>query len=110
MARRSGNGCNLLCDGDDMTDTTENWIAFQNSSQEGGQQWSIGIENAYGIHGVGEGERYMLVSGFCTEEEARMMAASRELLDALKGLLASAHDYQSGIDDAISAIVKATGQ
>jgi len=67
--------------------TAGNWIAFQNESQVQYGHWSVGIENQYGIHGVGSGELRdvsMEVGGICTEADAKAMAASKEMLAALQ--------------------------
>ena len=73
--------------------TAGNWIAFQSEQAELASQWSIGLENQGGIHGVGndeERENYMLVGGICTEADAKAMAASKELLEL-------AYQYQSDL-------------
>lgn len=73
--------------------TAGNWIAFQSEQAKLSNQWSIGIENNYGIHGVGNDARredYMLVSGICTEADAKAMAASKELLELV-------YQYQSDL-------------
>lgn len=57
--------------------TAGNWIAYQNPAQEKHGHWSVGIENQYGIHGVGSGELRDVsfdVGGICTEADARAMA------------------------------------
>lgn len=76
-----------------MTITPGNWIAHQSEQAKLSNQWSIGIENNYGIHGVGNDDRredYMLVSGICSEADAKAMASSKELLDL-------AYQYQSDL-------------
>ena len=70
--------------------TAGNWIAFQSEQAELTNQWSIGLENRWGIHGVGDDDAYMLVSGICTEADAKVMAASKELLEL-------AYQYQSDL-------------
>jgi hypothetical protein len=73
--------------------TAGNWIAYQNPSQVQYGHWSVGIENQYGIHGVGSGELRdvtMDVGGICTEADAKAMAASKELLEL-------AYQYQSDL-------------
>lgn len=73
--------------------TAGNWIAYQNPSQEKHGHWSVGIENQYGIHGVGSGEHRDVsfdVGGICTEADAKAMAASKELLEL-------AYQYQSDL-------------
>ena len=73
--------------------TAGNWIAYQNPAQEKHGHWSVGIENQYGIHGVGSGEHRDVsfdVGGICTEADARAMAASKELLEL-------AYQYQSDL-------------
>lgn len=44
------------------------------------------------------------------EANAYLIAAAPDLLEACKMLLASAHDYQSGIAEAETAIAKAKGR
>lgn len=65
--------------------TPGNWIAFQSETQRERrtyQQWSVGLKNKLSdCHGVGDDSTYMLVSGVCTEADAKAMAASRELLE-----------------------------
>ena len=73
--------------------TAGNWIAYQVPAQKRHNQWSVGIENQYGIHGVGSGELCgvsMFVGGICTEADAKAMAASKELLEL-------AYQYQSDL-------------
>ena len=73
--------------------TAGNWIAYQVPAQKRYNQWSVGIENQYGIHGVGSGELRdvsMFVGGICTEADAKAMAASKELLEL-------AYQYQSDL-------------
>lgn len=73
--------------------TAGNWIAYQNPAQEKHGHWSVGIENQYGIHGVGSGEHRditMDVQGICTKADAKAMAASKELLEL-------AYQYQSDL-------------
>ena len=73
--------------------TAGNWIAYQNPAPEKHGHWSVGIENQYGIHGVGSGELRdvtMDVGGICTEADAKAMAASKELLEL-------AYQYQSDL-------------
>jgi len=70
-----------------MTITPGNWIAYQNPSQEKHGHWSVGIENQYGIHGVGSGEHRDVsfdVGGICTEADARAMAAAKDAIYAIK--------------------------
>lgn len=67
--------------------TAGNWIAYQNPAQEKHGHWSVGIENQYGIHGVGSGELRdvtMDVQGICSEADAKAMAASKDMLKALQ--------------------------
>lgn len=64
--------------------TAGNWIAFQVPAQKRYNQWSVGIENQYGIHGVGSGELRdvsMFVGGICSEADAKAMAAAKELIE-----------------------------
>ena len=73
--------------------TAGNWIAFQVPAQKRYNQWSVGIENQYGIHGVGSGELRdvsMFVGGICSEADAKAMAASKELIEL-------AYQYQSDL-------------
>lgn len=70
--------------------TAGNWIAHQSEQAQLSSQWSIGIENKYGVHGVGDDDAYMLVSGICTEADAKAMAASKELLELV-------YQYQSDL-------------
>ena len=73
-----------------MSDLTAgNWIAYQNEAQkrdidEHGQRWSIGLDNPVEFCRGVNGSDYMLVSGICTEADAKAMAASKDLLAALK--------------------------
>ena len=73
--------------------TAGNWIAYQNPSQVQYGHWSVGIENQYGIHGVGSGVHRDVsfdVQGICNEADAKAMAASKELLEL-------AYQYQSDL-------------
>lgn len=75
--------------------TAGNWIAFQNEAQkrdidEHGQRWSIGLDNPVELCRGVNGSDYMLVSGICTEADAKAMAASKELLEL-------AYQYQSDL-------------
>lgn len=92
--------------------TAGNWIAYQNESQVEYGHWSVGIENQYGIHGVGSGELRdvsMDVGGICTEADAKAMAASKELLESLKALVNSfeKHRPKELWDNARAALAKA---
>ena len=89
--------------------TAGNWIAFQNESQkrdidEHGPRWSIGLDHPVDLCRGVNGDDYMLVSGICTEADAKAMAASKELLEAC-------HAFERGQSDAPllirAAIVKA---
>ena len=67
--------------------TAGNWIAFQNEAQkrdiEGHDpRWSIGLDHPNELCRGVNGDDYMLVSGICTEADAKAMAASKELLEA----------------------------
>jgi hypothetical protein len=59
------------------------------------------LQSAEHIYGIGKDE---LIAN------ARLIAAAPDLLEALKLLLSSAHDYQSGITEARAAIAKAEGR
>ena len=83
--------------------TAGNWIAFQVPAQKRYNQWSVGIENQYGIHGVGSGELRdvsMFVGGICTEADAKAMAASKELLETVETLLKKHEAYHNSIEHA----------
>lgn len=98
--------------------TAGNWIAFQNESQIPYGQWSVGIENQYGIHGISSEDgdyTSMWLSGICTEADAKAMAASKELLAVAQRLLdrgyvskhiGEEHDDHMAL---VAAIAKATG-
>lgn len=70
-----------------MSDLTAgNWIAYQNEAQkrdidEHGQRWSIGLDNPVEFCRGVNGSDYMLVSGICTEADAKAMAAAKELIE-----------------------------
>ena len=86
--------------------TAGNWIAYQNPSQVQYGHWSVGIENQYGIHGVGSGEHRDVsfdVQGICTEADAKAMAASKEMLEALKAVLPLVEHLQAHPDDTLDA-------
>lgn len=92
--------------------TAGNWIAFQNESQIQYKQWSIGIENRWGIHGVSDADgdyTSMCVAGICTEADAKAMAASKELASALAALVNSfeKHRPKELWDNARAALAKA---
>lgn len=93
--------------------TPGNWIAFQNESQKEQrdyQRWSIGLKHRTALcHGVGDDNTYMLVSGICTEADAKAMAASKELASALKALVDSfeKHRPKELWDNARDALAKA---
>jgi hypothetical protein len=77
--------------------TAGNWIAFQSESQKANvtksplPHWSVGIEHENNLcHGVGASGTYMLVSGICSEADAKAMAASKDLLEL-------AYQYQSDL-------------
>lgn len=73
--------------------TPGNWIAFQNEQTASVNYWSIGIENRHGMHGISDvdgDDSSMVVGGFCTEADAKAMAASKELLEL-------AHQYASDL-------------
>lgn len=83
--------------------TAGNWIAYQNPAQEKHGHWSVGIENQYGIHGVGSGEHRDVsfdVGGICTEADAKAMAASKELLETVEALLKKHEAYHNSIEHA----------
>lgn len=68
--------------------TAGNWIAYQTESQKQRTidiQWTIALEHQFtSCHGLGDDGTYMAVSGICTEADAKAMAASKDLLAALK--------------------------
>jgi hypothetical protein len=75
--------------------TAGNWIAFQNEAQKRdieawGSRWSIGLDHPVELCRGVNGDDYMLVSGICTEADAKAMAASKELLEL-------AYQYQSDL-------------
>ena len=75
--------------------TAGNWIAFQNKAQKRdiekhGPRWSIGLDHPNELCRGVNGDDYMLVSGICTEADAKAMAASKELLEL-------AYQYQSDL-------------
>jgi len=79
-------------------------VAEINLSLERGQAYRGSIaymQSAEHIDGIGKDE---LVAN------ARLIAAAPDMLEALKLLLSSAHDYQSGITEARAAIAKAEGR
>jgi len=79
------------------------WRAIMEPTESGAEFWSI-----YGANG--EAVEYMtLRNGGELEANARLTSAGPELLEALKLLLSSAHDYQTGIAEAEAAIRKAEG-
>lgn len=99
--------------------TPGNWIAFQTENQANVGQWSIGLEHGNPIcHGVGKNDAYMLVSGVCSETDARLFAAAPELLEALANMHALAKMKFGNLDEdanvlfalAEAAIAKARGQ
>lgn len=57
------------------------WFVRQSEYNEG--QWYIELSEGTGCRG----NEYMSVGGICTEADARLLGASPELLDALKGML-----------------------
>jgi len=59
------------------------------------------MQSAEHIYGIGREE---LIAN------ARLIAAAPDMLEALKLLLSSAHDYQSGITEAQEAIANAEGR
>lgn len=77
-----------------MTHTPGNWIAFQTESQKQrtcDTQWTVAIEHKYHTcHGVGSDGAYLNLSGICTEADAKVMAASKDLLEL-------AHQYASDL-------------
>ena len=93
--------------------TPGNWIAFQTESQRertSDQQWSIALKYQFvNCHGVGDDGAYMAVSGICTEADAKAMAASKELVFALKALVNSfeKHRPKELWDNARAALAKA---
>ncbi len=91
----------------------EKLIAFKNESQIDVGQWSIGIENKYGVHGINDvnSDRYLLVSGYCYEEDALKMAAAREMFAALQHILDGALSLpRFAEDEGRAALRKARGQ
>lgn len=102
--------------------TSGNWIAFQTENQANVGQWSIGLEHSYHIcHGVGKNGAYMLLSGVCSETDARLVAAAPELLEALESIADALANpvspghvaYVSKVDlirRAAAAIAKARGE
>ena len=98
-----------------MSDLTAgNWIAYQNEAQkrdidEHGQRWSIGLDNPVEFCRGVNGSDYMLVSGICTEADAKAMAASKELASALAALVNSfeKHRPKELWDNARAALTKA---
>lgn len=98
-----------------MSDLTPgNWIAFQNESQKrdivgSGPRWSIGLDHPVELCRGVSGDDYMLVSGICTEADAKAMAASKELASALKALVNSfeKHRPKELWDNARAALAKA---
>lgn len=91
--------------------TPGEWIAFQNEPQKKSGQWSVGLKDKHGYHGVGDGDRYMLISGCCDENDAILIAAAPELLDAVQSYV-DAYDNATGtvylIDQMREALAKAT--
>ena len=82
------------------------WIAFQNDSQIPYKQWSIGIKNRHGVHGISDADddyTTMLVGGICTEADAKAMAASKEMFEALKAVLPLVEHLQAYPDDTLDA-------
>ena len=60
---------------------------------------------------LGDGTDYYPTAGTMPKEaNARLIAAAPELLEAIKLLLSSSHDYQTGIAEAEAAIAKAEGR
>lgn len=53
---------------------------------------------------------YIHFGGYFGNIGPHVFAAAPDLLEALEMLLSSAHDYQSGIDEARAAIAKAKGK
>lgn|GEM_PF-2594208 len=80
------------------------------------EQFGIGIGSPSPIdHGVGEGGKYLLVSGYVPEKYAHLFAASPDLYEALKGLRACimetrGTDASDAVVAADAALAKAEGQ
>ncbi len=75
--------------------TPGNWIAFQNEAQVANvsaalPQWSIGLDHKHPICRGASGDHYMMVGGVCSEADAKLMAASKALLELV-------YQYQSDL-------------
>ncbi len=100
--------------------TTERWVYGQDWAQRktGSAHWSIGLDrdplDPAGVTGCSpdrESDDYMLMTGICGEDRARLIAAAPELLYAAKIGLEVAEkwirdqlDGTSELDDALSAL------
>jgi hypothetical protein len=84
--------------------TAGNWIAFQSEGQKQlttCTQWTVALEHQFvNCHGVGANDTYMLLSGICSEADAKAMAASKELLETVEALLKKHEAYQNSIEHA----------